>query len=58
VDDELFIMMEKLASAEGAGLLIQKHLDPVGDDPKLAELAESFVINVLEICGDPAEEAN
>lgn len=55
VDEEVFAAMERLAAAEGAGPIIEKHLAKVGEDPELAKLAEEFILGLLETCGDPTK---
>jgi hypothetical protein len=57
VDDELFGMLNRLASAQGAGPIIGKYASKVTADPKLAQLVEEFIYNLLEICGDPTKSA-
>jgi hypothetical protein len=53
VDEEVFAAMERLAEAEGAGQIIEKHLAKVGEDPELGKLADQFILSLLETCGDP-----
>lgn len=53
VDQELFATMERLLSAPGAPNILSKHAAVVTEDPRLAEMLEDFVLNVLEVCGDP-----
>jgi hypothetical protein len=56
VDEELFAMLGRLATADGAGDIIGKHLKTVSDDPKLATLIEDFILSILETCGDPSKK--
>ncbi|MBW2278537.1 MAG: hypothetical protein JRF63_13670, partial [Deltaproteobacteria bacterium] len=55
VDEEVFAAMDRLAEAEGAGPIIEKHLAKVGEDPEMAELADQFILSLLETCGDPTK---
>ena len=55
VDEEVFAAMDRLAEAEGAGPIIEKHLSKVGEDPELGKLADEFVLSLLETCGDPTK---
>jgi len=55
VDEEIFAAMERLAAAEGAGPIIEKHLSKVGEDPELGKLADGFILSLLETCGDPTK---
>ncbi|MDD5306270.1 MAG: hypothetical protein PHU25_03010 [Deltaproteobacteria bacterium] len=53
VDRELFAALDRLASAPGAQALMAKHVSKVGEDPELAALLETFIVNLLDACGDP-----
>ncbi len=53
VDRELYATMERLLGAPGAPGILSKHAAVVTEDPRLAEMLEDFVLNVLEVCGDP-----
>jgi hypothetical protein len=55
VDDELFATLDRLAGAEGAAGIIEKHLSKVSEDPGLATLVDDFIIGLLETCGDPTK---
>jgi hypothetical protein len=52
VDKELFATLEKLAAAPGAGAIIEKHMNTVSEDPEMAALVDTFLINLLVVCGD------
>jgi hypothetical protein len=55
VDDELFAALDRLASAEGAGPVIEKNFKVIGEDPEMAKLVDGFIVNLLNTCGDPAK---
>ncbi|MCK9523923.1 MAG: hypothetical protein M0R76_12925 [Proteobacteria bacterium] len=52
VDQELFKTLEVLASAPGAGAIIEKHMQIVSEDKELARLIDKFLSNLLSTCGD------
>jgi hypothetical protein len=54
VDRELFAALDRLAAAPGAEPMMEKHISKVGGDPELAALLETFIVNVLDACGDPS----
>jgi hypothetical protein len=53
VDRELFATLDRLAAAPGAEPMMNKHISKVGEDPELAALLETFIVNLLDACGDP-----
>jgi hypothetical protein len=55
VDAELFAALDRLAAAEGAPALIEKHFKVIGEDPEMAKLVDGFVIDLLSTCGDPSK---
>ena len=55
VDTELFAALERLAAAEGAPAIIEKHFKVIGEDPEMAKLVDKFVIDLLATCGDPVK---
>ncbi len=55
VDDELFAALGRLADAEGAGAIMEKHLTSVGEDPEMAKLVDLFILDLLNTCGDPTK---
>jgi hypothetical protein len=55
VDTELFAALERLAMAEGASAIIEKHFKVIGEDPEMAKLVDKFIIDLLNTCGDPVK---
>jgi hypothetical protein len=55
VDAELFAALERLATAEGAPAIIEKHFKVIGEDPEMAKLVDAFIVDVLNTCGDPGK---
>jgi hypothetical protein len=55
VDTELFAALDRLASADGAPAIIEKHFKVIGEDPEMAKLVDGFVIDLLKTCGDPVK---
>jgi hypothetical protein len=55
VDTELFAALERLAAAEGAPAIIEKHFKVIGEDPEMAKLVDKFVVDLLATCGDPVK---
>lgn len=55
VDNELFATLERLAAAEGAGAIMEKHFKVVGEDPEMAKLVDGFIVDIIDTCGDPAK---
>ena len=55
VDTELFAALGRLAAAEGAPAIIEKHFKVIGEDPEMAKLVDGFVIDLLATCGDPVK---
>lgn len=53
VDDELFSALDRLATAQGASGIMEKHLAAVGEDPEMAKLVDGFILGLLDTCGDP-----
>lgn len=51
VDTAIFDTLTRLAAAEGAGDIIGKHLQVIGEDPKLAVIIEEFILSILDTCG-------
>jgi hypothetical protein len=56
VNDEIFATMGRLAEAKGAQSLIGRYFAVIGEDYRVAELVENFVMSLLEACGDPISE--
>lgn len=54
VDTQLFATLNRLASAEGAGPMIGRHLTKATGDQRMAAIVENFVIGLLETCGEPS----
>jgi hypothetical protein len=52
VDTQLFLSLNNLAKAKGAGNLMSKHISQISEDKKMAELIDNFLINLLVTCGD------
>jgi hypothetical protein len=52
IDDEIFNTLNALAEAEGANTIIESHLSAVSEDEKMAELAEEFLVSLLDTCGE------
>jgi hypothetical protein len=52
IDDEIFNTLNTLAEAEGANAIIESHLSAVSEDEKMAELAEEFLVSLLDTCGE------
>lgn len=55
VDTELFAALDRLATAEGAPVIIEKHFKVIGEDPEMAKLVDGFIIDLLKTCGDPGK---
>jgi len=55
VDTELFAALDRLATAEGAPAIIEKHFKVIGEDPEMAKLVDGFIIDLLNTCGDPVK---
>ena len=53
VDTAIFDTLTRLATAQGAGDIIGKHLQVISEDQQVAVIIEEFILSILDTCGTP-----
>jgi len=51
----LFAALDRLSTAPGANGIMEKEMTCIGEDPEMAKLVDSFVVGLLDTCGDPVK---